>query len=245
MSQEFPYMLPTPPTSTGSDTVRRDRFPSSDDSISSTGLLQVYTGDEFRHGAPFPNLRALPQQTRFIDHSSPEYKSFLKIQVAIIRILAQREIQVGDVDLVHRWDSWQKGTEGIITVFTRAVKSDHWGNAVAEILDLIYQHNYTTWMVEILDRRALQYYFPPVLSQSFASGWPVIEAEILDLLGTGPNWRTMTLLNQGHTKAISATTIIIWISDSADQIWQSLILNKVRGLVQVFKGIRVAFIRSS
>lgn len=211
-------MLPTPPTSSSEESVPRARFPSSTGQLpSSTASLKVSTADMYRQGAPHETLRALPQDTRNMSHSSAAYQAFEKIRVNIGQILHARNINPSDFDLVHRWDRWQGNSAGLVTVFVQAKKSEHWTEAICEIIDLVYERGHLTWAVEFIDKRAIENSFPAQLSPSFNKDWPSLESKILDIIGIDDRqWRTLSVLNRGHTEADSTPTVIIGLTEKAD-----------------------------
>lgn len=244
-SEDIPTLLLTPPASQSEETVSRNRFPSSSEhSLSSTGSLCLYTGDKYRHGAPHDRLRALPQVSKEIDKSSGLYRSFEELKQPIEGLLHSHQIQYADVDLVHRWDPWQGDSLGILTVLIRAKRNDQWDESLAKIVDVVCDHGHIDWAVEILDRRANQHFFPPKLTTTLSSAWESLRIDVLDILGRGPQWGTLTLLNQGQTTEDSKPTVVIGLMPEADRWWQSLVLRRTKGLIQSSGNFLVTFIRS-
>ena len=99
--------------------------------------------------------------------------------------------------------------------------------------------------IEILDDRAREETYVAKLDRSVAQQWQLLEATILEVLGHGPEWRTLNLLNRGESKDESVPTVMVGVTDQADLEWQRRTYKLIVDIVRDLPLLDVIYCRST
>lgn len=246
MDDQKQYLLPTPPPSThlslGSVSDVERGIPSS--STGSSSLIA--TANEFRMGAPAP-LPGLPLLSRIPNKDSPMYETYKLHQFSFHAALNAADISGYNLSCVFRFPNEHIPSEKDLTILVGTTRQDGWVTAIDSILKILHDNKIQDmFRVEIIDDRANMSYFAPKVDNAFRSAWPKIEASVLYVLGTGVEWETLSVLNQGHTEDESKPTVVVGISDEAEVGWQRDLYRDLKTKVlDEFGDINLAFVRAS
>ena len=252
MSADKFQMLPSPPDSQRGTRADRRKLNSSEESTASTepsGIIPIdVTASEFRLGIPAP-LRALPLITDYVNSDAPVSRAYQPIKYNIYAILRGLNISYSTVDLVQRWEPGQSPNAGDVTILIMAEQSQHWQAALNDIQRLIMRNNLPFMRLEIMNEKAHLSFFLPRSHPAFKDKWNTsIRARVLDTLGLTGQWRSLTILNRGHTQDTSVPTVTIELSETADQLWQQVVYQDILEILEGYSGLvdkHVAFVRPS
>ncbi len=199
------------------------------------------TMSEYRFGTPAP-LRPLPLDTEAPDPKSPNCQAYLEIKVQINRALYYAGISDYALSLYKRVVPDDEATEKDHTILIQTTKQEGWTEAMINIHRLIAENELNLGL-EIIDDRAE--YFEPDMDDALSMAWPHLKKRVIHALGSGQEWCTLNLLNQGLTKEESRPTVTIGVTKAADAQWQKNVSKQIRDILQPYPNSQMAFIRSS
>ncbi|MDI1491053.1 MAG: hypothetical protein OHK93_002258 [Ramalina farinacea] len=252
MSAKKFQMLPTPPSSQRSSRAERRKLNSSEESTASsqsTGSITIdITASEFRLGIPAP-MRALPLRTASVDQKSPVSVAYQSIKYDVHWILGELEINYSTLSLVQRWEPGQSPTAADVTILIMADQSPHWQAALNEIQTLIIKKRLPFMRLEIMNEKAHLNFYLPTSNADFKKDWDSsLKARVLSTLGTAGQWRSLTILNRGHTRNTAVPTVTIELTEMADHLWQQVVYQNILEMLEDFPGVvdkHIAFVRPS
>ncbi|KAG8530592.1 uncharacterized protein KY384_005095 [Bacidia gigantensis] len=151
----------------------------------------------------------------------------------------------GGTALVKRFAPDDKPDDtATVLVSTTKLENQDWAPAIAAMAEVLIENQLgEKTIVEILDDRAEEYFFPArtdtETQSKFREEWPSnIEPQMLEYLGNGPEWETLTVLNRGRTKEDSHLTVTVGITKKASHSWQ---IEKYNYLVNMLDSYNVGF----
>ncbi|KAL8690040.1 MAG: hypothetical protein Q9218_004425 [Villophora microphyllina] len=233
-------LLPTPPSCHRN--VNDGQMYTAVKSSAAAGSVMIDTTSKYRMGAPAP-LLALPLKCHEPWKESPAYKAFEKIRANIGILgwslnLYRRSVPGAaptddDYTILLSCRSWEK----------RPDNQDGWLPAMEDILEVLQQNSVSRlFRVELIDGRARTSFFRQT---PYVRRTELLEVKVLDVLGHGPQWDTLTYYNCGWTEWESLPTITVGMTQAADVKWQQSIYQEIRTILGSFPGTEVAFIRST
>ncbi|KAL9130378.1 MAG: hypothetical protein Q9217_001436 [Psora testacea] len=237
-------MLPSPPSTHRSSRSSRRKLNVSEESSSSTGSVMIDTTSKYRIGIPSP-LRALPLESEYPHTGSPAYHDFLRVSDDITIALLEKGVRGFTVSFVQRFEPGDTPTEQDWTVLICTTRQERWVAALEAIHELLLNHGINGFGIEILDSRATQYFYHPVVTDEFRNAWSILQVQIIGALGLGPEWQTLSIFNRGHIEEESTPTVTVGLTKAADLRWQAAKYELLQALLEAHPEIEVAYVRSN
>lgn len=242
MAHNAHQVLPTPPSSHKPPRSSYRELNSSEESSPSTGSVIIDTSDKYRIGIPAP-LRSLPLACQHADRESPHQGAFEDIEVSIVLALDKTGLRTYSLQMLQRYVAGEIPTDDDYTIVIHAEQQDHWVDFINVTLEILQAKKLPRFRIEVCDQRARLTFYPVKIQPHVANTWQFLELKIISILGGGPQWKTVAMLNRGHTKEDSVPTVTIGLTNKASVTWQKAKYEQLVDLVS-HMGFDFAFIRS-